>query len=125
MPRKVMAGYLERHPLPADGTGLPAWIRTAAAHFRVSGPAMKWRLAGLGLLPRAAAGRIDDALLRPDGGECSTPPARLSRKLVALLGWGIDEGHLSVRKAAEVIGTSVDDLAVLFAEHGLKTPFDL
>lgn len=126
MPRHVMAGQFERYPLPADAEGMPAWICAAAARLKVSGQAMKWRLVALGHLSAAAARRLDDARLRTDVVfECPASPARFSRKFVALLGWGIEEGHVSIRKAAEVIGTTVDDLAMLFSEHGLKTPFDL
>jgi hypothetical protein len=52
-------------------------------------------------------------------------PLRFSRRFVETLGWGLSLGHISVRRAAQVIGTSVDDLADLFSEHGLKCPFDL
>lgn len=48
-----------------------------------------------------------------------------SHHFVATLGWGIEGGHLSARRAATVVGTSLNELGVLFTEHGLKTPFDL
>jgi len=127
MPRHVMTGLIDKAALPSNDAAAQArWIRDAAAQLGVSGPAMKWRLVVLGLLKNAAAQRIDDGLLRmdADANDAALPP-RFSRRFVATLGWGIEQGHLSVRRAADVIGTSVDDLAVLFTEHGLKTPFDL
>lgn len=125
MPRFSLQSYIEGLPLPKDENSLAPWIRQAASAFHVSGQAMKWRLVGLGYLKRTVASRLDDTFLRIDSREDRPAPTRFSRRFVELLGWGIDEGHLSVRRAAQVVGTTVDDLANLFAEHGLKTPFDL
>jgi Zn-dependent peptidase ImmA (M78 family) len=128
MPHHVVAGLVGKAALPPshDPATQARWIREAAVQLGVSGPAMKWRLVALGLLKNAAAQRIDDGLLRVDGASDSgTLPPRFSRRFVATLGWGIEQGHLTVRRAAGVIGTSVDDLAALFTEHDLKTPFDL
>lgn len=125
MPRHAVANWIEHVPMPGKETGLAAWIRHGASHFHVSGQAFKWRLVGLGTVKRAAAARIDDAAIRVEGREGASLPPRFSRKFMETLAWGIDEGHLSVRRAAEVLGTTVDDFADIFAEHGLKTPFDL
>lgn len=126
MPRHAVEGVLGEAPSASDGTAQARWIREAAVHLRVSGPAMKWRLVVLGLLKNASAQRIDDGLLRTDAADDGMAlPPRFSRRFVMTLGWGIEQGHLSVRRAASVIGTDVDDLAALFTEHGLKTPFDL
>lgn len=127
MPRHVVVGLIDKAALPSNDPEAQArWIREAAAQLGVSGPAMKWRLVALGLLKNAAAQSIGDGLLRMDAAaNPAALPPRFSHRFVATLGWGIEQGHLSVRRAADVIGTSVDDLAVLFTEHGLKTPFDL
>ena len=37
----------------------------------------------------------------------------------------IDEGHMSVRKAADLLDMTLDDLAELCATHGVKVAFDL
>lgn len=127
MPRHVVVGLIDKLALPSNDAAAQArWIRDAAVQLGVSGPAMKWRLVVLGLLKKATAQRIDDGLLRMDAvaSDAALPP-RFSRRFVATLGWGIEQGHLSVRRAADVVGTNLDDLAVLFTEHGLKTPFDL
>jgi Zn-dependent peptidase ImmA (M78 family) len=127
MPRHVVVGLIDKSALPSSDTAAQAhWIREAATQLGVSGPAMKWRLVALTLLKNAVAQRIDDGMLRVDctANGAALPP-RFSRHFMATLGWGIEQGHLSVRRAAHMIGTSVDDLAVLFTEHGLKTPFDL
>lgn len=124
MPSYAIADHVRRSPVPIDETEIAAWIRHAASHFHVSGQALKWRLVGLDLLKKAIAERISDASLRTES-EGMPLPARFSRRFMETLGWGIDEGHLSVRRAADIVSTTIDDLADLFSEHGLKTPFDL
>lgn len=123
MPRHVVLKLIDRFPIPPDEADLAPWIKKLASELHVSGQALKWCLVRHGIISRAAAGRIDDSDLRIESTEPS--PARFSRNFVDTLGWGIEEGHISARKAASVVGTTVDDLADLFAEHGLKTPFDL
>ena len=125
MPRHAVQNYVGKFPIPDSEDQYPTWIRTAASHFHVSGQALKWRLVTLNMISRAACSRIDDAALQVDPQDGMMLPARFSNRFVSILGWGIEEGHLSVRKAADVAGVTVDDLADLFSEHGLKTPFDL
>lgn len=127
MPRHVVFALVNKAALPLEDPGRTAqWIREAAVQLCVSGPAVKWRLVALKLLKKAAAERIDDGLLRADAvGDGMGLPPRFSRRFVTTLGWGIEQGHLSTRRAANVVGTTVDDLGVLFTEHGLKAPFDL
>lgn len=123
MPRQRILELADKQALPASDAAMARWIREAATQLRVSGPAMKWRLVALKRLKKAAAERIPDDLLRTEAtGEM---PPRFSRRFVATLGWGIEHGHLSARRAATVVGTTLDDLGALFTEHGLKTPFNL
>lgn len=125
MPRHSFENYVDRFPLPESEDKFASWIRDAASHFQVSGPALKWRLVSLNLISFAACKRIDDANLQIDLHQESSIPAKFSNRFVSTLGWGIEQGHLTVRKAAHVVGMTIDDLADLFSEHGLKTPFDL
>ena len=126
MPRHLVLGLTNKVALPSDDAAASQWIRETAAQLCVSGQAMKWRLVALKLLKRTAAERISDNALRTDpAGDAATPPTRFSRRFVATMGWGIEHGHVSARRAAVIVGTNLDDLAALFTEHGLKTPFDL
>lgn len=124
MPVNSIRSYISNNPLPA-GDALSAWLRNGATHFRVSGQALKYRLLSLGILRRPDVEWVHDHELRVSAPGQDHLPARFSRRFVDTLGWGIEEGHVSVRKAADVVGISIDDLADLFAEHGLKVPFDL
>jgi len=125
MPRQSVEAYVSANPLPNKNEKLAGWLRSGAAHFRVSGQALKWRLVGIGLIKKSVAMSIPDTNLRVEQGSAERCPPRFSHRFISVLGWGIDQGHLSVRRAAQVTGSTVDDFANLFAEHGLKTPFDL
>ena len=50
-------------------------------------------------------------------------PAR--SRFVERLRWGLDEGRLTVRRAAELMGMTVDALHSLFVDHDIPVPFDL
>lgn len=123
MPASTIQAYANTHEIPRDPDAVATWVKTAARHFQVSGQALKWRMVSLGLIRKIDADRMGDHFLRSAMDETLLP--RFSRRFVEILGWAIDEGHLSIRKAANVVGTTVDDLADLFSEHGLKTPFHL
>jgi predicted HTH domain antitoxin len=39
--------------------------------------------------------------------------------------WALDRGELSVRRAAELLDCTVEDLEDLFKSYELRVPFDL
>jgi len=124
MPRTSLDPLLERHARP--DTDLRAeWIKTLAASMGVSGQAMMWRLVDMGELARAQAGRISaDALRMEPDSETPVPPV-FSQQFVNRLHWGLDNGYLTVRKAAQVMSMTIDDLHALFESYGMPLPFDL
>lgn len=126
IPEHVVLNRIRQFNFPREIKDIAEWIKSFSATLKVSGQALKWRLVTLGYLTPAIAMKISDNELKielsRDGQEV---PPRFSHRFVETLGWGIENGHLSVRKAAEVIGLTIDELADLFVEHGLKTPFDL
>ncbi len=123
MPRKSMETLIQQHPTP-EAAKRTAWIRTLANAMGVSGQAMKWRLVDLGYLPRAQAQRIDDESLRQTHDATAHEPL-FSPRFVERLRWGLDEGRLTVRRAAELMGMTVDALHSLFVDHDIPVPFDL
>ena len=125
MPAQSLERYIAENPLPRDRdtAQLVNWIRSAASLFMVSGDAMRWRLCCLTYISNATANNLDAVEIRVPS--TNVVPPQFSRRFVEVLGWGIEQGHISVRRAAEVIGDTIDDLADLFSEHGLKTPFDM
>jgi hypothetical protein len=79
-------------------------------------------------LDRAVASRLPEAKLRNNGrGRTTAEPLPLlfSRRFVEVIARAIDEGRVAVRRVSYLLGLSIDDLADVFAAHGVETPFDL
>jgi Zn-dependent peptidase ImmA (M78 family)/DNA-binding XRE family transcriptional regulator len=126
MPRRTLDALFASSPLPSPSSGAPlaSWLRESAAKLGVSGSALKWRLVNEKRLKRPVAEGLSDDLLRANGETTPVPP-RYGKRFVELLAWAIDEGHVSARRAALLLETTVDDLRDLFSEHGLTAPFEL
>ena len=91
--------------------------------------ALLWRLVSLDLLERADARAVPANALRynglptrPAGAEAA---ALFSKRFVEIVARAVDEGRVSIRKIASLLGLSVDDLGDLFAAHGVPAPYDL
>lgn len=125
MPSTTIATLVAGSP-PQRGIGLAPWLRESAGKLGVSVAALKWRLVNKGVITRAEAESVpDDSSRSAEGDHLSGPMARFNKHFVSVMSWGIDEGHLSVRRLAQLLDVTVDDLRDLFAEHGLPAPFDL
>lgn len=125
MPTKTINAILINSP-PLAGVALAGWIRAVAPQLGVSGPALKWRLLNMGVLKQSQLVALSDDLLRSNVDEGNiNPPALYGKRFVSAISWGIDEGHVSARRVAQLLDSSVDDLRDLFFEHGLSAPFDL
>ena len=81
--------------------------------------ALRWRLAALGALTRKRARAIPERAQRNNAQ--AMPMGRLptlfSKGFVEVLAAGIDGGHISVRRAAELIGLTIEGLQELFEAH--------
>ena len=106
---------------------LIARLNALADELRVTSSALRWRLAALGELKQAVARSLPEAALRNNGRQVadSAPPALFSRAFLEVLGLAMDRGHLSMRRACGLLDLSVEDLADLFALHGIESPADL
>lgn len=125
MPWAMVKLLVEAAPVP-DESDFPDWIKGLAVRLGVSGQAVKWRLVSLGVVTQAAAERIDDEAIRiPNNRDENTVPRRFSGRFVEVVQWGIEQGHISARQAATMLGVTLDDLIDLFDEHDLAAPFDL
>lgn len=108
-----------------DARALADRLNAAADALAVSSQALKWRLVAIGALPRTAAIAVDDARLRHNGHAAlqRDMPPLFSRPFAERVAVAIEEGRLSARRAAGILGQTVDDLADVFAAQGVT--FDL
>jgi len=121
MPESSLLKYIRVKGVPSrDDT---QWIKEAATHFKVSGPAMKWRLTSMGYFSAAMARKIHDAEIKVE--LPVDKPGLFSKEFVQRIHWAIDSGEMSVRKTADALGLTIDDLEALFSSYDLVAPFDL
>lgn len=104
-----------------------AWLNATATEFRVTAVALKWRLVQLGWLGKADLLDIRDDRLTANGRPKKEQPVPklFSLEFVQRLHHALSEGELSVRRAAALLDTTIDDLADLFRAYELTVPFDL
>ncbi len=107
--------------------GLAARLNAAADDLQVTASALKWRLVALGRLKPAVARTVSDAALRNNGHAAvvGTPPLLFSKPFMGVIARAVDEGRVSARRAAGLVDLTIEDLAELFAAHGVEPPFDL
>jgi len=120
-----------------DGDALVRKLNQTADAIGVTAVALKWRLVSSGRLSKASARLIDDKL-RDNGrlaalmsnamcffggalleiGVVSVPPL-FSKPFMELLAQALDEGRISVRRLASILGLTIDDLEDAFTAHGV------
>jgi len=98
-------------------------LHRTGAFFQASAQAVYWRLVNDGLLNKK---EVKDYRVLPDPAPSSEPePPLYSKEYLERLAQGLEAGRLTVRKAATILGLTIDDLADLFRQHGLEPPFEL
>ena len=106
---------------------LVAKLNVTADDLAVTASALKWRLVSTGQLAQTAARAIPDSSLRNNG--CKTPeihsPVLFSRGFAEVLARGLEEGQLSMRSAAALLGVKLDDMAELFQQHGIELSMEV
>ena len=125
MPRDSLAPLGDWTSL--DTEALCARLNATAEDLHVSSSALRWRLAALGALTRKRARAVPEGALRNNGqaGPSGTVPALYSRRFAEVLAAGIDGGHISVRRGAEIVGLPIEDLEELFEAHGVEQAIEL
>lgn len=123
MPRQLLTLRWESR----DDRELHDWLNEAATELCVSSQALKWRMLYLGFLSRADVSGLDDQKLTANGRprEKQSVPRLFSLEFVQRLHTGLLEGDVSVRRAASLLGMTIEDLAELFERYELPVPFDL
>jgi len=102
-------------------------LNAVADELQVTASALKWRLVALDRLKPAAARMVSDAALRNNGRDAgaAVPPPPFSKPFMEVIGLAVDEGRVSARRAGALLDLTIDDLADLFATHGVQSPVEL
>lgn len=98
-------------------------LHKVGAFFQASAQAVYWRLVNDGLLHKKEVQNYRE-LPDPDTLPESCPPL-YSEAYMKRLSEGLQAGRLTVRKAGNILGLTIDELSDLFQEYNLKPPFEL
>lgn len=106
---------------------LIAWLNDTAEALQVTATALKWRLVALRRLDAAQANKIPDAALRNNDRDVTGRdlPPLYSRAFMEVIALAIDAGHVTARKAGDLLDMTLEDLAELCATYGVKVAMDL
>lgn len=119
MPAPVISGRWAAR----GGEEVRAWIARTAGELRVSARALLWRLVNLGHLSRAEAQSL--AAAHWGSGGRQRMPLLFSRPFVERVSHAIEDGRLSLRRAAGLLGLTLAELADVCAAHGCPLSYEL
>ncbi len=102
-------------------------LNAAAAELGVTATALKWRLVATGRLDATIAKSIPDKSLRNNGGKAAEKdkPLPFSKPFMEVIALAVKEGRVSIRKAADLLDTTIDDLLALCNAHSVEAPDEL
>ncbi len=123
MPERVLAPRWQAR----GDREIHAWLNATASELLVTAVALKWRLVQLEWLGKADLLEIQDAKLTANGRPKKDQPVPklYGPEFVQRLHEALSEGDLSVRRAASLLETTIEDLEDLFRAYELTVPFDL
>lgn len=124
MPSNVINRHIQETGGIPSGGQLVAWLNCTAQKLGVSAVALQWRLVNMNFISKKD--RVADELLRHNGSPIkTTTPPKFGKQFMEVIGWAIDSGQVSVRRAAKLLDVTVDELSTIFEENSLRTPYDL
>jgi len=131
MPARVVQAAADWRTLRGDA--LIAQLNATADHLEVTSSALMWRLVTLELLAKSTVLVVPADAIRnnghPTGLFAENRAAKrlplFSGRFVEIVARAVEEGRVSIRKIAGLLGISVDDLGDLFAAHGVPAPYEL
>ena len=116
MPESVIRSRWNRRA----GVDLREWLGSNARGFRVSPLALQWRLVNLCLLAKAEMLEVVGI-----GADLFTPkPSLFNATFVARVHEAVEAGRLSQRRAAGLLGLSLNDLADVCRSYGRPLSYD-
>ncbi|MCY4656245.1 MAG: XRE family transcriptional regulator [Gammaproteobacteria bacterium] len=105
-----------------DQDSLVEKLNRIASKLEVTSTALMWRLVSLGSLPESLAQSIPESSLRNNGGKVSDAenPPLFSKRFVEVLAGALNQGHLSIRRAATLVGVPLEALPEIMDAHGVE-----
>ncbi len=104
-------------------------LNTVADELHVTSSALRWRLVTLGELNQAAATSLPDAKLRNNGHSDqpadNEPPALFSKPFMEVMAHAMDRGIVSVRRTADLLDLTIEELRDLCATYDVPQPAEL
>ncbi len=123
MPRSVLES---QDWIQLDMDDLIASLNSTADELGVTSSALRWRLVVLKKLAKSVARSIPESTLRNNGRPVSPYlPPLFSKPFAEVFAKAIDEGYVSVRRAARTLGMAIEDLQDLFSNHGIDCAIEL
>lgn len=109
-----------------DAQDIHAWLNETATDLRVSAKALLWRVVNLGFIGKADQFDINKEFLVANGRSSLDAPAAalFSARFVRRIAGALDDGRLSVKRAAALLGVSVSGLAELLREYDIEPSFE-
>jgi len=123
MPEFELKKIWQKYHSSIKGPNITDCINLTAQHFKVSSQALRWRLRNLKWVDDSEELGIDEKRLKWNVIE--EKPLLYSKSFVEKLKNAIEKGYISVRRAAQLLDYSIDDMADLIRSYGLEVPFDL
>jgi XRE family transcriptional regulator, fatty acid utilization regulator len=121
MPRSVLEPLWKRH----EGMEIHHRLLTIAKELGVTAQAVRYRAWNLKWIGEREMAGIDDHRLVGAREPEDIRPLPFSKPFVERLRWGLAEGRISARRAAQLLDMSVQELAGLIRDYGMEAPFDL
>jgi Zn-dependent peptidase ImmA (M78 family)/transcriptional regulator with XRE-family HTH domain len=111
--------------LPAPHGDLAAWLIEAADFLGVSARSLKWRMVNSKRAPELERVTNDELRGANLGRGNTVLPPLFSKPFIETLATAIDQGNISISRAAQLVGVPRDDLGALFASHQVDAPAEL
>jgi len=131
MPARIVRAAADWRTLRGDA--LAAQLNATADRLEVRSTALMWRLVTLELLAKSVALAVPADAIRNNGRPtglfveslAAKKPPLFSKRFVEIVARSVEEGRVSIRKIANLLNLSVDDLADLLAAHGVPATYEL
>lgn len=99
-------------------------LNKVADDFHVTSSALRRRLVALKELSQSVARSLPAVALRNNGRQTDSGdvPALFSAPFMKVLNLAIEQGLISARRVAKILGLTIEDLSDLFTAHGIESP---